>query len=180
MPTGVGLVGTCCSWCGEAAVPEGTWGGCWESWGSEGCGSSGARAGCLPGSLGVILRNDRSTQPERWSLGCQPQAWSSRVRAVKADGAGGSRNPTVCVFFSGNRLRRGSKGVDLRSPKRPRPRERDAGEVKATGRRSRPCGLSQTGRRPRGWDKGGPQPSALRGQAPLGWDGRQTCVECSP
>lgn len=40
--------------------------------------------------------------------------------------------------------------------------------------------MSQTGGgRLREWDKGGLQPSRHWGQAALGWDGQQICVECS-
>lgn len=74
--------------------------------------------------------------------------------------------------------------MDLRSPQRPGPRVRDAGEVKASGHRGRrragnlTCRVTRTGGRRRGWgwrDAGGPPAASQHPgpSAPLAEVGRQ-------
>lgn len=104
----------------------------------EECETSGARAAAqaLSGCVRVRIPGPHSQRgaggSSAASLGLLLSVGSEKRRP---DRRGRERKPNS---FSGNWLWWGSRGADLRSPKRPRPRLRDVGEVKAIGHLGRP------------------------------------------
>lgn len=105
----------------------------------------------------------------RWALGCQPRAASSGVEAAEA---GQARAGAETQRFFWELVEAGSRREDLRSPQRPRPRVRDAGEVTAAGDRGWPRADTLTcgGRARLGEEGGGTRADTSRSlSAQVGW-----------